>query len=128
MSQPDLGKALLVEDDTLVAMLAEDQLLGIGFEPVWVETAAQALAAVPGGGFRLAMVDVGLPDMRGDVLTARIRTMAPDLPIVVATGYDGADIKNQFSADPATAVLAKPYSESDLRAVIAALGVLGAQA
>ena len=30
------GKALLVEDETLVAMIAEEILLSIGFEPVCV--------------------------------------------------------------------------------------------
>ncbi len=120
-----LGKALLVEDDTLVAMLVEDHLTGIGFEPVWVETAAEALSALSAGGLALAVIDVGLPDMRGDALAAKVRQIDPALPIVVATGYDGSEIGQRFSGDPVTTVLGKPYTERELRAAIASLGLGG---
>lgn len=127
-SERRLGKALLVEDDTLVAMLVEDHLAGIGFEPVWVETAADALAALGGGGLALAVIDVGLPDMRGDALAAQARRICPGLPIVVATGYDGAEIGLRFSGDPATAILGKPYTERELRHAITSLGLDGVEA
>ena len=116
-------KALLVEDEALVAMIAEDYLDAIGFVPLCVDTAADALDALAGGGFSLAVIDVGLPDMRGDDLAAKARQLAPDLPIVVASGFDPAELRLRFAGDGAVVVLGKPYTERDLRAAIAAAGL-----
>ena len=116
-------KALLVEDEVLVAMIAEDLLQAIGFVPIHAPDAASALAALAAGGFSLAVIDVGLPDMRGDVLARRVRGIAPDMPIVLASGYDAGELKQRFSHDEAVTVLGKPYTEHDLKTAIASMGV-----
>ena len=118
-----LGKALLVEDEALVAMVSEDILSTLGFETLSVATGAEALAAMPGGGFGLAVIDIGLPDMRGDALADRLRDMSPDMPIVVASGYDGAELRRRFGSGSRIAVLSKPYDERDLREAIADAGL-----
>lgn len=119
-------RALLVEDEALVAMIAEDYLDAIGYDSLCVDTAAGALDALAGGGLSLAVIDVGLPDMRGDDLAARARELAPDLPIILASGFDPAELKRRFVGDGALAVLSKPYTERDLRAAIAEAGRAGA--
>jgi DNA-binding response OmpR family regulator len=113
-------KALLVEDEALVAMLAEDYLHAVGYDPLSVDTAAAALDALRGGGFSLAVIDVGLPDMRGDDLVTMARGLAPGLPIVLASGYDPGDLRARFGPDEGIEVLGKPYTESELRAAVAA--------
>ena len=120
-----LRKALIVEDEALVAMIAEDYLDAIGFAPMSVDTAKGALDALAGGEVCLAVIDVGLPDMRGDDLAAKARELAPDLPIILASGFDPAELKQRFLEDDALAVLSKPYTERDLRAAIAAAGLAG---
>jgi len=117
--------ALLVEDETLVAMVSEDSLRALGFEAICVETAAGALSALKDGAHEvaLAVIDIGLPDMRGDDLIARIRETLPGLPIVMASGYDAAALRLRFAGDPALASLGKPYSEYDLKQAIASLGL-----
>ena len=118
-------KALLVEDEPLVAMLAEDSLREIGFEPLWVTTADEALQSLQDDPApALAMIDVGLPDMRGDDLAKRIRRDHPDLGIVLATGHDVAALRSGLSGDRRTVVLGKPYRVTDLEQ--AARAVTGA--
>jgi CheY-like chemotaxis protein len=119
-------KALIVEDDALVAMVAEDHLVDLGFETVWAERGADALAIMADGGLSVVLIDIGLPDMRGDDLARRAGTLIPGIPIIMASGYDSDDIKDRFSAARAVAVLTKPYSFEDLRTALAALGVSGA--
>jgi DNA-binding response OmpR family regulator len=118
-----LRRALLVEDEALVAMIAEDYLGAIGFDPLSVDTAAGALEALAAGGLSLAVIDVGLPDMRGDELAIKARQLAPDLPIVLASGFDSVELRQRFAGDLAVTVLGKPYTERDLRAAIAAAGL-----
>ena len=124
MSESPPPKALLVEDEALVAMITEDYLSVIGFDALCVDTAADAMDALIGGGFSLAVIDVGLPDMRGDDLAARARELSPTLPIILASGFDSAELKRRFANDDALSVLGKPYTESDLRAAIAAAGLV----
>ena len=116
-------KALLVEDEALVAMITEDYLGTLGFDALCVDTAAGALDALICGGLSLAVIDVGLPDMRGDDLAAKARELSPTLPIILASGFDPAELKRRFLNDDALFVLAKPYTEHDLRTVIAAAGL-----
>jgi DNA-binding response OmpR family regulator len=122
-----LGKALIVEDDALVAMVAQDHLLDLGFEPVWAERGGGALALLTEGDLAIVLIDIGLPDMRGDDLAKRARKAAPRLPIIMASGYDGEAIRATFASDEAVVVLAKPYSFADLRAAIISLGFAGAR-
>jgi CheY-like chemotaxis protein len=116
--------ALLVEDEALVAMVAEDSLYEIGFEPIVVSNAAAAIRALEEGATPvLAVVDVGLPGERGDVLARRLRSLAPDLKIIIASGYDEGDLRDRFADDTFVAVLGKPYTQADLRRVAHGLGV-----
>ena len=45
-----------------------------------------------------AVVDVGLPDGRGDALALELRELRADLPIILATGYDGAHLDERARA------------------------------
>lgn len=117
-------RALVVEDDPFVAIATEESLRALGFATLSAPTAQEALEILEReASLDLAMIDVGLPDGRGDELAINARRRHPDLPIIVASGYDSAELKPQFEGDPSTLVLSKPYTESDIALAIAALGV-----
>jgi len=118
------NRVLLVEDEPLVQMIVVDQLEALGFK---VETAGSATEAMNklklvNGDIEAAIIDIGLPDRRGDVLIAELRTMYPSLPLVIASGY-GDMLRNQFPGDDRISVLSKPYTGEQLRAVLASLNV-----
>jgi CheY-like chemotaxis protein len=115
-------RALLVEDEPLVAMIAEEALLSLGFEAFAAGNAAEALAAHSAFNPTLAVIDVGLPDMRGDELSRRLRALDSELAIIVASGYDEAELAAQFKNDGKVAILPKPYTEGDLARVARSLG------
>ena len=115
---------LVVEDDTLVGMIVEESLLGLGFEPHTVLDAASATKAMADGlDPVLAVIDVGLPDERGDQLTRRLRAQYPSLKVIIASGYDEGELRARFADDPCVGVLGKPYTEGDLASAIRALGL-----
>jgi CheY-like chemotaxis protein len=123
--QPARRTALLVEDETLIAMLAEDSLGAMGFDAICVTTAAEALSALSSTeDLAVAVVDIGLPDMRGDQLAGYMRELLPALPIVVASGYDSTMLAQQFSTDMAIKVLGKPYTDKDLKEALSSLGLM----
>jgi DNA-binding response OmpR family regulator len=115
-------KALLVEDEVLVAALAVDALEELGFEIAEATTARAALDFANAGiaGFAIAIIDVGLPDGRGDALAVELRRLRADLPIIIATGYGEASLDERLR-DKRTIVLGKPYDFSQLHNAIKSL-------
>jgi len=111
-------RVLLVEDEILVQMVAAEQLRELGYR---VETAASATDAINKvkllKDVGLAIVDVGLPDRRGDVLVGELRALYPQMPVVIATGYDSVELTRRFADDPRIALIRKPYTQDDLKRV-----------
>jgi len=124
------GRILVVEDETLVQLLLIDNLedLGLKAEPAGTATDALNKLRLFGGAISGAIVDVGLPDRRGDVLVAEIRALQPTLPIIIASGYDGTALRERFRPDGLIAVLPKPYTAEQLSNALRAVGMLRADA
>ncbi|MCW5735423.1 MAG: response regulator [Enhydrobacter sp.] len=116
-------RVLLVEDEVLVQMVAAEQLRELGYR---VETAGSAMEAMNkikllGADIGLAIVDIGLPDRKGDALVGELRALRPHLPIVIATGYDSTELARRFAADSKVAFIRKPYTGVDLKMVASRL-------
>ena len=77
------GKVLLVEDEVLVAALAVDALEELGYHTLEATT-AKAASASPwrAAQFTFAVVDIGLPDGRGDALALELREARRPCPFL----------------------------------------------
>ena len=116
------GKVLLVEDEVLVAALAVDALEELGYQTIEVTTAKAAREIATGAEkLAFAVVDIGLPDGRGDALALELRKARPGLPIVIATGYGSSHLDAAIRSQERTAVLSKPYDIAQLKAAIQAI-------
>ena len=112
-------KVLLVEDEALVAALAVDALEELGYQTVEAANAKTALQICTGTDpFMFAIIDIGLPDGRGDALALELRKLRADMPIIIATGYDQAHVDQRLRTHDRTAVLNKPYDIAQLQAAI----------
>ena len=112
-------KVLLVEDEALLAALAVDALEELGYQTIEATTAKAAREIVAGAApLIFAVIDVGLPDGRGDALAIELRKLRTDLPIIIATGYDEAHLDERVRKTPLNAVLNKPYDITQLQAAI----------
>ena len=82
------ARVLVVDDETLIQMLATEYLEECGIKVDTAGSAAEALnklRLIPGGVDAL-VVDMGLPDRKGDALVQEVRSIYPTLPIVIASG------------------------------------------
>lgn len=106
-------------------MAAADSLRQMDFEPVLASSGEEALEALagPGATIVLAMIDIGLPDMRGDTLARRLRQSLPSLSVILSSGYDSAELKRDVAQD-AFRLLPKPYSDHQLRLILADIGLI----
>jgi PAS domain S-box-containing protein len=111
------GWVLFVEDELLIQQLGVEYLEELGYcvEPAGSATAAVTKAKAKEGQFDAAIVDIGLPDRKGDALVGELRALYPQLPIIIASGYDDADLKRRFAGQANIGFVRKPYSRDDLR-------------
>ncbi len=116
---------LIVEDEILVRMFAVDVLEDAGFETIQAGSGAEALSLFEQrrNDLRAVVIDLGLPDRRGDEIAAEIRSQCPQLPIVIASGRSERELIERFAADKAVAVLPKPYTEPLMLELFDKLGI-----
>jgi CheY-like chemotaxis protein len=119
------ARVLVVEDDALIQMLATEYLEECGIK---VDTAASASEAlnklhlIPGGVDAL-VVDMGLPDRKGDALVQEVRSIYPNLPIVIASGQGRHELQRLFKDTALLSFVGKPYTSAELKAAIRAIGI-----
>jgi len=101
---------LVVEDESLIAMLVEDALIDAGAEVLGpAATVEEALALFESGNPNAAVLDINLA---GQVSTPVADLLADrGIPFVVATGYGAAGLAERHRGVP---VLAKPYDPQEL--------------
>jgi CheY-like chemotaxis protein len=116
---------LIVEDEPLVRVTIVEALLDAGCRIEEAATASEGLARFRelDGEVDAAIIDIGLPDGRGDGLIAAFRSQRPEIAILLATGYDDAMAKDEFATDDRVAVLEKPFDGPKLRAALRDIGV-----
>ena len=110
------GRALLIEDNAIIALDAQDMLVAIGFDPVDIAASVAAALALTGQHkYAAAIIDLIVRD--GPTIAAAERLARAGVPIVITTGYsEGADAPFPTNAPR----VMKPYDEAMLRAALAA--------
>jgi len=123
---PDLprgqGQAVLVVDDeSALVALAEESLAGLGYEPVGFTSAEQALAEVRAdpARFELVLSDEVMPGMNGTALAEHLRALRPELPVLLMSGFGGAQLQQRAQAAGVRQVLAKPLQREALARALA---------
>lgn len=115
-------RVLVVEDHAIGRILLEAMLAGLGVTARSVANGADAKAAVAEERFDAVLVDLGLPDMRGEDLARALARMAPvGMPIVAVTGRERPAVVPPIFAD----WLAKPFSVRELHGMLTGLGAAG---
>jgi CheY-like chemotaxis protein len=115
---PDVPRlsVLVVDDDSLVltstCLLLED----LGHRVISATSGVQALEVFTGQqGIDLVITDMAMPQMSGAQLADAIRTLDPNVPIILATGY--AERLEGFATKLPR--LSKPFTQLSLVEVIA---------
>lgn len=118
---------VLVVDDEPVVRDGIRLLLGAaGLRAAAVASAEAALAHPATANCRLLLCDLMLPDSSGLEVLRQLRAARPGLPVVMITGYATSENTARALEAGVTGFLPKPFTESELLAVVRrALGTQG---
>ncbi len=113
-------RILFVDDELLQTELAEEALGQLGYTVTTFTDPIQALEhfrAQPES-FDMVVTDMTMPDMTGNVLGKQIKSIRPDIPIIVCTGY--SEIMDEKSARQSgfAGFLLKPLIVEDIARLI----------
>jgi PAS domain S-box-containing protein len=120
---PELSgcRALVVDDDFNTCDSVSCMLQQIGMRAEWTLSGKEAVlrtrqAVMRRDHYSVYIIDWLLPDMNGIEVTRRIRKECGDeVPIIVLTAYDWADIEDEAKEAGVTAFCGKPLFLSELR-------------
>ena len=111
------SRILVVEDEELIRIFAAHCLEELGYK---VETAISTTEAINkirrvNGEFDLAIIDVGLPDRKGEFLVRELLAVNPRLAVAIVSGANAPDLRRRFAKANRIDFLQKPYSKDQLR-------------
>jgi|SRR5580658_7991520 two-component system cell cycle sensor histidine kinase/response regulator CckA len=115
------GAVLLIEDEKMIRTAVVVMLARLGFTVFQAEDGVEALEVFwrNKDKVRCVLCDLTMPRMNGWETLAALRKLAPDLPVILASGYDEAQAMAGDHSELPQAFLGKPYR---LRALRDALG------
>lgn len=115
------GRVLLMEDEDIVAEVAREMILHLGYD---VETAREGREAVEhyeramesGKPFDVVILDLTVPDgLGGREAVAALRRLDPGVKAVVSSGYSNDPVMSRFRDYGFDGVVSKPYKLVDLK-------------
>jgi len=116
---------MIVDDESQLVALAEEITAQLGYEPVGFDSSEAALAAFRTAPrrFDAVLTDESMPDMIGTELAREMLRIRPKIPVILMSGYGGAQLANRAAEAGVTEVLRKPLHRRDLAESLArALG------
>ncbi len=109
-----MSTILIADDDHDICMLLSRFLTKNGYETLVASNGNKAIEAVRTNKIDLVLCDFRLGDMEGTEALSKIKSMQPDLPVIIITGY--SDIKMAVSLIKAGAYdyVAKPIFPDEI--------------
>jgi two-component system cell cycle sensor histidine kinase/response regulator CckA len=116
-----LGEAILVvDDDDAVRVTLEAVLERLGFLVYAAENGSKAvdMFVQHQESIRCVITDLSMPGMNGWELLTALRRIKPNLPIILASGYDESQVMDGEHDEQPQAFLLKPFSIQSLKDIL----------
>ncbi|OGX07375.1 MAG: hypothetical protein A2Z88_03820 [Omnitrophica WOR_2 bacterium GWA2_47_8] len=114
----DKLKILVVDDKQVIGDLFEFTLGYSGHIITVVNSAFEAVERIKSEKFDIAFVDIVMPERDGVELLEDIKKVAPQLPVVMMSGYSVEDKREKSKKLGAITCLKKPFEIEDVKKII----------
>ncbi|HMR78180.1 MAG TPA: response regulator, partial [Polyangiaceae bacterium] len=117
---PRVTTVLVAEDEAPLARVLRVALTTAGHSVLAACDGKQALEVfrAHADDISVALLDVTMPGMDGFEVLAELRKIAPNLPVVLSSGYPSHGRDARVVEDSAVLFLAKPYPLDELQATV----------
>jgi CheY-like chemotaxis protein len=119
------ARILMVDDDASTREMMQLMLEQFGADVVTAASADEALSKLQPGRYDAILADIGMAEVSGYELIARVRALGPekggDVPAIAITGYTGKEERMHAIASGFQNHLSKPIEPGELAGAIAAI-------
>ena len=107
-------RVMFIDDEPAITSIAHAMLLRSGYVPTIFNDATAALAAFRAApqDFDVVITDLTMPNITGVRMSEEIARIKPGTPVILATGYSGAD--DRLLSGGHQQILSKPFSMENL--------------
>lgn len=118
--EPALNATILfVDDDQIVRSLVKDVMEVEGFKVLTAENGFKALDILKKGNIDILMTDLGMPGMSGFQLASEARILLPDIPIIMATGWESRIDRKKVEQNKIDFIVGKPFLFAEIFEAVA---------
>ncbi|MDM8541750.1 response regulator [Desulfococcaceae bacterium HSG9] len=112
------GTILLIEDEEIICDVTETLLKNLGYNVLTAQNGAEAVSLAKNfeGEIDLALLDIGLPDMKGGEIYHLITKERPDMKVIVCSGFSIDGPVQKILDAGAHGFIQKPYTFAALSA------------
>ena len=121
------GTILFADDEEIVRELGKKMLEHIGFEVLSAIDGQEAVRVYEENAQRIdaVLLDLAMPNMNGEEAFEALRSINPDVSVVIASGYDEYELERRLAGKGLAGFIQKPYDLSVLRESLYGLFQLG---
>jgi GAF domain-containing protein/CheY-like chemotaxis protein len=115
----DSVRVLVIDDEPFVRETLEEILRQQHHEVVAADDGVTGLARFRAGAFDLVMTDLAMPGMSGWQVARAVKSVRPEVPVVLVTGW-GVEVEvDELQAHGVDRVMTKPFRFEDVQEVVA---------
>lgn len=114
-------RVLLIEDDTVLAAAVHDQIAADGHSVDWAARLDAAREFLDVAAYDLILLDLMLPDGRGQPFLRALRTRGDVTPVIILTAMDQISDRIEGLNAGADDYMVKPFDLSELSARVGAV-------
>jgi PAS domain S-box-containing protein len=114
--EPGGDTVLVVDDEELVRTFVERTLAREGFRVLTAPDGETAIALFEGqsGSIDCVVLDMTMPGLNGAETFDRLQQIRSSVPVILSSGFDGAEMHRSFGRRGFASFLQKPYKPHDL--------------
>jgi len=116
---------LVIDDEDMIRGLFKEALEILGHRVITAKDGLEGLELVKHWDFDMVFLDLKLPGMDGAELFRQIRTVKPNLLIVIITAYPDSNMMARALAHGPLGIIKKPFSELDIVTAVNSVLQLG---